>query len=113
MFSRVVPVVLAFAIVILVQDSGYVNSAVLRASFTDDGDNSTDEHESCRIVDKVLKHTEEWTHPETCTVFFCYEGLLLDVDFCNELEMKKPNCFIVPIRPNVEFPHCCPKVVCD
>uniref|UniRef100_A0A1L8DNR6 Putative secreted protein n=1 Tax=Nyssomyia neivai TaxID=330878 RepID=A0A1L8DNR6_9DIPT len=75
--------------------------------------NLSREPESCRIGDKVLRHGDEWTDPRGCVVFFCYEGELLDVDYCADLIMNQPNCYIVPINRNVDFPYCCPKVVCN
>lgn len=66
----------------------------------------------CRIMDKFLEHGKEWTHPEKCVSFFCYDGKVLDIEYCDELKTTGTNCVIVPIRPNLDYPYCCPKVIC-
>ncbi|XP_059610758.1 uncharacterized protein LOC132257743 [Phlebotomus argentipes] len=70
---------------------------------------SQDGQAPCRILDKILEHGKEWTHPEKCVNYFCYDGKILEVDFCDPLKTTGPNCVIIPIRPNLDYPYCCPK----
>uniref|UniRef100_A0A1L8DNQ0 Putative secreted protein n=1 Tax=Nyssomyia neivai TaxID=330878 RepID=A0A1L8DNQ0_9DIPT len=102
---------------VFAQDITFRDSEEITDVFTSSRISGTNEssrgYENCRLVDKIFKHGDEWTDPRGCVVYFCYDGMFLDVDFCADLEMNKPNCYIVPLRPNYDFPYCCPKVVCD
>ncbi|GAB0092289.1 hypothetical protein DMENIID0001_072790 [Sergentomyia squamirostris] len=105
--------VLSFAIsvtmvVILAQDSGFPRQTLGRPFVF-----NSSAFRSCRVQDKILEHGQDWTNNERCIVFFCYDGAILDVGYCNDIEIDKPNCVIIPIRTNLDYPDCCPKVVCD
>ncbi|GAB0097623.1 hypothetical protein DMENIID0001_132830 [Sergentomyia squamirostris] len=74
---------------------------------------SQDGKAPCRVIDKIVPHGQEYTHPDQCINFTCYDGQILELDFCDALKTTGPNCVIVPIRKNLDYPWCCPKVVCD
>ncbi|GAB0097625.1 hypothetical protein DMENIID0001_132850 [Sergentomyia squamirostris] len=68
--------------------------------------------QNCRVVDNVLHHGQEWTHPQACIKFFCYDGDILEVSYCDQLMTDEKDCAIVH-RPNLDYPYCCPKIICD
>lgn len=74
---------------------------------------SVDGEAPCRVFDTIIEHGQEWTYPAQCINYFCYDGKILDLDYCDELKTTGPNCVIVPLRSNLDWPYCCPKVVCD
>ncbi|GAB0097622.1 hypothetical protein DMENIID0001_132820 [Sergentomyia squamirostris] len=75
---------------------------------------SKDGEASCSVANHTITHGLSWTHPTQCVIFYCYDAAIIDMDWCEQL-LTTPgkNCKIVPIKPNLDFPYCCPKVICD
>ncbi|GAB0092293.1 hypothetical protein DMENIID0001_072830 [Sergentomyia squamirostris] len=70
-------------------------------------------YKTCRIEEQTLQHGQVWTHPVYCIQIFCYDGFIIRMLGCNRDLNHGPNCTVVGIQTNYDYPHCCPYVKCD